>query len=120
MKRGNKSDRRKQKMDQRHNSVQLPSSSGYATEQPLRRRWGPAADPAPEPAMPARFELENLENRAQQTELTDTDMEDFQRTRDVVKLEDFQRASDEETAAAAAAAATEHSQDASTPDLASQ
>ena len=42
--------------------------------------------------MPARFELENLESRAQQTELTDSDMEDFQRTGDVVKLEDFQRA----------------------------
>jgi hypothetical protein len=96
------------------------SSSGYATEQPLRRRWGPAADPAPEPAMPARFELENLESRAQQTELTDSDMEDFQRTGDVVKLEDFQRASDEETAAVPPAAATEHRQDPCTPQLASQ
>ena len=61
--------------------------------------------------MPARFELENLESRAQQTELTDSDMEDFQRTGDVVKLEDFQRASDEETAAVPPAAATEHRQD---------
>ena len=52
----------------------------------------PAPDPAPEPAMPARFELENLESRAQQTELTDSDVEDVQRTGDVVKLEDFQRA----------------------------
>ena len=58
--------------------------------------------------MPARFELENLESRAQQTELTDSDMEDFQ------------RASDEETVAVPPAAATEHRQDPSTPQLASQ
>ena len=70
--------------------------------------------------MPARFELENLESRAQQTELTDSDMEDFQRTGDVVKLEDFQRASDDETAAVPPAAATEHRQDPSTPQLAQE
>ena len=58
------------------------SSSGYATQQPLRSRWDPAPDPAPEPAMPARLEMENLESRAQQTELTDSDTEDFQRTGD--------------------------------------
>ena len=62
--------------------------------------------------MPARLELEELESRAEQTGLTDSDIE-----RDP---EDFQRASEEETAAAATAAATEHSQDARTPELASQ
>ena len=41
------------------------SYSGHATEQPLQARPTPA--PTPEPAMSARLELENLENRAKQT-----------------------------------------------------
>ena len=51
-------------------------------------------------------------SRAERMELTDSDSEQ--------DPEDFQRASDEETAAAATAAAAEHSQDARTPELASQ
>ena len=94
------------------------SSSGYATEQALQAY--PAPDPAPEPAMPARFELEILESRAQQTELTDSDMEDVQRTGDAVELENSQRTSDEEAAAVPPAAATEHRPDPSTQQLASQ
>ena len=86
----------------------------------VEERNAPVPHPAPEPAMPARFELEILESRAQQTELTDSDMEDVQRTGDVVELENSQRTPDEETAAVPPAAATEHRPDPSTPQLASQ
>ena len=84
-----------------------------------------ALHPALHPAMPARLELENLESRAQQTVMTDSDIErevesTHGRRGDILKLEDFQRASDLETAAALPAAATEHRQDLSTPQLASQ
>ena len=78
------------------------SSSGYATEQPLQIYT--ATDPAPKPPMPAQLKLENLKSGDQETLLTDSDMEDFHSS-----------APDEETSAA-----TEHSQDPSTPQLASQ
>jgi hypothetical protein len=99
------------------------SSSGYATEQPVQ--VDSALHPALHPAMPARLELENLESRAQQTVMTDTDIEreiesTHARRGDILKPEDFQQASDLETAAALPAAATEHRQDLSTPQLASQ
>jgi len=75
--------------------------------------------------MPTRLELENLESRAQQTVMPDSDIErelesTHARRGDILKLEDFQRASDLETAAALPAAATEHRQDLSTPQLAPQ
>ena len=71
-----------------------PPAGGSATEQPL------PAPPTPPltlgPAMPARLELENLAKRAEESELSDSDIE---------------RAPQEEAAAAAAAAATEHSEE---------
>ena len=99
------------------------SSSGYATEQPVQ--VDSALRQALHPAMPACLELEILDSRAQQTVMTDSDIErelesTHARRGDILKPEDFQQASDLETAAALPAAATEHRQDLSTPQLASQ
>ena len=86
----------------------------------VEERNAPVPHPAPEPAMPARFEFEIRVSTAQQPELTESDMEDVQRTGDVVELENSQRTPDEETAVVPPAAATEHRPDPSTPQLASQ
>ncbi len=95
------------------------SSSGLATGQPVQ--VDSALRQALHPAMPARLELEILDSRAQQTVMTDSDIEStHDRRGEVLKPQDFQRASDLETAAALPAAATEHRQDLSTPQSASQ
>ena len=68
----------------------------------------------PEPALPARLELKNLESRAEQTGLTDSDIERelegiHAKRGNILRPEDFQRAPHDEKADAGAAAATEHS-----------
>ena len=99
------------------------SSSGYATEQASQAPPTPA--PTPEPAMTARAEVQSLQSRAEQTGLTENNiMRELEALHikhgTILRPEDYQRESDAETAAAAAAAATEHSQDASTPELSFQ
>ena len=81
-------------------------AQGSATKQPL-----------PAPPTPARLELEDLESRAEQTGMCDSDIKQevfalHAKYGNILRGEDF---ADEETDAAAAAAATEHSQDASDP-----
>ena len=100
------------------------SSSGYATEQSLQAPPTPA--PTPEPAMTARaeVELENLERRAEQTGMTESDiMRELEHMHgkygNILKPEDFHQEYDEETVALLVAG-TEHREDASTRELASQ
>ena len=66
-------ERAAQTKDRRAEQERAAPSSGSATEHPLQAY--PAPDPTPEAAMPARLELENLENRAQQTGVADMDIE---------------------------------------------
>ena len=99
------------------NGPRAAPASGSATEQHLPAP--PAPPPTLEPAMQARLELENLEKRAEQSELTDRDIERalegiHAKRGDILKPEDFLQESQEDaTAAAAAAAATEHSEETS-------
>lgn len=84
------------------NEPRAAPAGGSATEQPL---------PAPtlEPAMQARLELETLEKRAQEHELSDSEIE-LALDR-ILKPEDFLQESQEGAAPTAAAAATEHSEE---------
>ena len=61
-----------QAKDESATQQRAASSSGHAAGQPLQAPPTPA--PSPEPAMTARVELENLDSRAEQTGLTDSNI----------------------------------------------
>ena len=95
------------------------NASGYATEQPLPAPPMPAPPttaPMPAPPMPARLELEDLQSRAEQGVICESDIEQeleglHAKHGNILQPEDFEEAPDEETAAAA----TEHSEEATGP-----
>ena len=87
---------------------------GPATVQPLPTP--PTPPGTREPAMPASLQLDNLQRRAEDSGLTESDIERELESMhvqhgNILKPEDFHQGPQEEAAAAAAAAATEHSEE---------
>ena len=87
------------------------NASGYATEQPSPAPPMPApltAAPMRAPPMPARLELEDIQSRAEEGVICESDIEQeleglHAKHGHILRLEDFEQASHDETATAAAA-----------------